>query len=117
LITVRTRDTLDRHDKSGVQFLVAREEHHPAVPADPPLSDLLCQDVAQSGRAPHRLASGAGHDAAVMAAVSSMAMISIRSPGGVSHHPDECVVHEDVAVALDVMVRFLDLLADRVGSP
>ena len=61
----------------------------PAVPADPLLSDLLCQAVVQAGHVPHRLASGAGHDAAVMAAVAPMAMLFLRSPGGVSHHPDE----------------------------
>ena len=64
----------------------------------------------------HRLTSGAGHDAAVMAAVAPMAMLFLRSPGGVSHHPDERVLPGDVAVALDVIVRYLDLLADRVES-
>jgi allantoate deiminase len=51
-----------------------------------------------------------------MAIVAPMAMLFLRSPGGVSHHPDESVRPEDVAIALDVMVRYLDLLADRVGS-
>jgi allantoate deiminase len=43
-------------------------------------------------------------------------MLFLRSPGGISHHPDESVRPEDVAVALDVMVRYLDSLADRVES-
>ena len=51
-----------------------------------------------------------------MAAVAPMAMLFLRSPGGVSHHPDERVRPEDVAVALDVMIRYLELLADRVES-
>jgi allantoate deiminase len=102
--------------RRGVQFRVAREEHHPAVLADPLLSDLLSWAVVQSAHVPHRLASGAGHDAAMMATVSPMAMLFLRSPGGVSHHPDERVLPGDVAVALDVMMRYLDLLADRVGS-
>jgi allantoate deiminase len=100
----------------GVGFLVAREEHHAAVPADPSAIGLLCRAVERAGRVPHRLASGAGHDAAVMAAVAPMAMLFLRSPGGISHHPDESVWPEDVAVALDVMIRYLDLLADRVES-
>jgi allantoate deiminase len=102
--------------RRGVEFRVEREEHQAAVPADLGLSDLLSEAVAQAGHVPHRLVSGAGHDAAVMAAVAPMAMLFLRSPGGVSHHPDECVLREDVVVALDVMVRYLGLLVDRVGS-
>jgi allantoate deiminase len=102
--------------RRGVEFLVAREAHHAAVPADPRLSGLLGQAVAQAGHVPHRLTSGAGHDAAVMAAAAPMAMLFLRSPGGISHHPDERVLPEDVAIALDVMIRYLDLLADRVES-
>jgi hypothetical protein len=45
-----------------------------------------------------------------------MALLFLRRPGGVSHHPDECVLVQDVIVALDVMVRYLDLLANRIGS-
>jgi allantoate deiminase len=102
--------------RRGVEFRVAQEEHHPAVPADPVLSDLLAEAVARAGHIPYRLASGAGHDAAVMAAVAPMAMLFLRSPGGVSHHPDERVLPEDVAIALDVIVHDLDLLADRLGA-
>jgi allantoate deiminase len=99
--------------RRGVDVLVAQEEHHPAVPADKFLTDLLGAAVAGAGHVPHRLTSGAGHDAAVMATVAPMTMLFLRSPGGVSHHPDERVRPDDVVVALDVMVRFLDLLADR----
>jgi allantoate deiminase len=40
-------------------------------------------------------------------------MLFLRSPGGVSHHPDERVRPEDVRAALDVMVRFLAAELDR----
>jgi allantoate deiminase len=38
-------------------------------------------------------------------------MLFVRSPGGVSHSPDERVLERDVQVALEVVVRFLDMLA------
>jgi allantoate deiminase len=101
--------------RRDVAFRVVREEHHTAVPADPLLSGLLGEAVASAGHAPHRLTSGAGHDAAVMADVAPMAMLFLRSPGGVSHHPDERVLPGDVIVALDVMVRYLHILAVRAG--
>ena len=92
------------------------QEHHSAVPADPVLSDWLGEALASTGHHPHRLVSGAGHDAGVMAAVAPMAMLFLRSPGGVSHHPDERVLPEDVAVGLEVLVHYLELLAGRIGS-
>ena len=48
--------------------------------------------------------------------MAPMAMLFLRSPGGISHHPDERVLPEDVAIALDVMIRYLDLLADLPGA-
>jgi allantoate deiminase len=99
----------------GVEFLVSQQEHHPAVPADPILSEWLGEALTSTGHSPHRLVSGAGHDAGVMAAVAPMAMLFLRSPEGVSHHPDERVRPEDVAVGLEVLIRYLDLLADRIG--
>ncbi len=33
------------------------------------------------------------------------AMLFLRSPGGISHHPDETVLAEDVAAALAVGAR------------
>ena len=100
----------------GVEFLVSQHEDHSAVPADPVLADWLAEALAASGQKAHRLESGAGHDAGVMAAVAPMAMLFLRSPGGVSHHPDECVLAGDVAVGIEVVVHFLEILAARIGS-
>ena len=33
-----------------------------------------------------------------------------------SHHPDERVLPEDVAVGLEVLIHYLDLLAGRIGT-
>jgi allantoate deiminase len=41
------------------------------------------------------------------------AMLFLRSPGGISHHPDETVLVEDVAAALEVGMRFLEQLEQR----
>jgi len=52
--------------------------------------------------------SGAGHDAVIMAGLCPVAMLFLRSPGGVSHHPSESVRREDVKAALIVMTTFLE---------
>ena len=79
----------------------------PATPCDRLLTSRLCQALISAGHPPHRMNSGAGHDAAVMARHCPTTMLFLRSPGGISHHPDECVRREDVRAALDVMIRFL----------
>ena len=61
----------------------------------------------------HELASGAGHDAGVLARAGvDAAMLFVRAGnGGVSHSPDEACADEDVAVALDVLTDALRRLA------
>lgn len=43
-----------------------------------------------------RLPSGAGHDAAALAAVADIGMIFVRCTDGVSHHPAEHVRADDI---------------------
>jgi allantoate deiminase len=102
-------------ERRGLRLYVDQAEHHAAVPADVRLSDLLDESARTVGYAPPRIVSGAGHDAAVMAALAPMAMLFLRSPGGVSHHPDETVLQEDVTAAIEVMVAFLHRLAGEVA--
>jgi allantoate deiminase len=84
-----------------------------AVPMDPALSALLGEAVAHAtGRAPRFITSGAGHDAMIVARRVPSAMLFLRSPGGLSHHPDETVLPEDVAAAYATGVEFLRRLCD-----
>jgi len=83
----------------------------PAVTMDPTLTALLERAVERCGTQPHRLASGAGHDAMIVAARMPAAMLFLRSPGGISHHPDEDVRVEDVELALTAGRHFLDELS------
>ena len=99
--------------RRGLTFRVDRALHLPAVPADHALTDRLASAVAGCGIGPHFLVSGAGHDAAILAQMMPMAMLFVRSPGGISHHPDERVDRDDVRAALDVMGRWLRDLADE----
>jgi allantoate deiminase len=55
--------------------------------------------------------SGAGHDAMIVASHLPSTMLFLRSPGGVSHHPDEDVLVDDVAAALRVGARFIEEFA------
>jgi len=78
-----------------------------AVPMAPAPTNMLADAVEATGRPVHRMVSGAGHDAMIVASRVPSAMLFLRSPGGISHHPDERVLDDDVAAALEVGVHWL----------
>jgi allantoate deiminase len=86
-----------------------REEHldQPAVAMDANLGGKLSQCIQAAGYPVHHMMSGAGHDAMILAPHVPAAMLFLRSPGGISHHPDEAVIAADVDAALDVGLRFI----------
>ena len=62
-----------------------------------------------------RLDTGAGHDAGVLAAHVSSAMLFVRNPTGISHSPDEHVEDDDAELGAAALADALtDLLS---GSP
>ncbi len=78
---------------------------------DEMLLGFLGDALEDSGRKRFELPSGAGHDAMILAGITRTAMLFIRSPGGISHHPSEAVQIGDVRAALDVAYRFLVKIA------
>jgi allantoate deiminase len=93
---------VDWHDGPGTE----------TVPCDPKLTALLARAARiEAGTAVPSLASGAGHDAVMLANVAPIAMLFVRCAGGISHHPAESVSPSDVAVALDVTTRVVEELA------
>jgi allantoate deiminase len=88
--------------------------NQPAVPMDARLLAMAETAFATAGAQPHRMVSGAGHDAMIVAEHMPAAMIFLRSPGGISHHPAESVRVEDVEMALRVGAAFLDGLGTQV---
>jgi len=84
----------------------------PAVAMAGGLTRVLEQAVRDSGTPLEHLVSGAGHDAMVVGGCMPAAMLFLRSPGGISHHPDEAVREDDVALALEIGQRFLARLAE-----
>jgi allantoate deiminase len=97
--------------QSRLAFSLDLDHEHAAVAMDEALTERLAGVIAAAGHEPQRLVSGAGHDAGPIAGVAPTAMLFLRSPGGVSHHPDEAVTHADVAAGLAALVRFVEELA------
>jgi allantoate deiminase len=82
-----------------------------SVAMNPALVATLERAVRAQGVPVHRIDSGAGHDAMIMATRMPAAMLFLRSPRGISHHPDEAVIEGDVAAALAAGLAFLEDLA------
>jgi allantoate deiminase len=88
-----------------------------AVRCDHELTELMARAAQSAGAEPERLASGAGHDAAVVAAIAPVAMMFVRCAGGVSHHPSESVSKADVAIAVEALGHFVEAVASRYPGP
>ncbi|GGM08050.1 allantoate amidohydrolase [Deinococcus aerophilus] len=97
----------------GVSVTITPKMEEPATPMSDTLRALLHRAAEAEGLPHPELVSGAGHDAMILAAHMPAAMLFVRSPNALSHHPDELVLPEDVADALRLSVRFLHLLAEQ----
>jgi allantoate deiminase len=84
------------------------------VPMNARLVSLADEAVRRTGSQPHRMISGAGHDAMILAEHLPCVMIFLRTPGGISHSPEERVNPTDVEKALEAGVNLLELLAFTV---
>jgi allantoate deiminase len=84
------------------------------VAMDERLRRVLREEAGRRAPGVVELASGAGHDAGILAAAGvPSAMLFVRSlAGGVSHAPEEDSAPEDVAVAVDVLAAAIGRLAD-----
>jgi allantoate deiminase len=82
-----------------------------AVEMDPVLICEIGNAMRSVGCPPHRMISGAGHDAMILAERVPAAMIFLRTPGGISHDPSESVMTEDVAKAIECGLHLLEQLA------
>jgi len=95
----------------NVQVRSLKMSEQAAVPMDAQLTATLTAAVKATGLPARTMVSGAGHDAMMIAPHMPATMLFLRSPGGLSHHPDERVVPGDVEHALAAVMQFVEMLA------
>lgn len=100
--------------RRGLEVDAAQYHEHPAVRLDAKLVAMAERAAGSAGYSTIRMTSGAGHDAMVIAPHVPSAMVFLRNPGGISHHPAESVAEEDVAAAIHMGLCFLDEFAVQV---
>jgi len=85
-----------------------------AVFMDSRLVHLLVKAASTNGYDASPIPSGAGHDAMIVARRIPSAMLFLRTPSGLSHHPDEVVLLADVEAALATGTTFLRTLIPEI---
>jgi allantoate deiminase len=91
-----------------IHFTVKKHYDQPATQMDRGIVALASEAIARAGFEVTQMTSGAGHDAMILAQHLPTGMIFLRTPGGISHHPDESVLEEDVNAALKAGILFLE---------
>ncbi len=96
--------------RRNLELTVSPVSERPAVGCSPRMIALLLKAI---GEGAVEVPSGAGHDGVYMSEITDIGMLFVRCKGGISHNPAESVTAGDVAVAIDVLGRFLQLLAEE----
>ncbi len=99
--------------EQGVGFDAVRESFTPLVTFDRALRDRIGAVLAATGAPAPVLATGAGHDAGVLAAEIPTAMLFVRNPSGVSHSPFERADSGDCETGVAALTAVLADLASR----
>jgi N-carbamoyl-L-amino-acid hydrolase len=105
----------------GVELAVERESWTPEVAFRDDLRDRLARLLGAAGPGPApgtaqvvpTLATGAGHDAGILAAAVPTAMLFVRNPSGVSHSPREHAGEADCLAGVEALADVLEDLACR----
>jgi allantoate deiminase len=104
--------------RRGLKVKWQRTQDNGAVTCSPALTAALDRSVKAVQGKSLSLVSGAGHDGVVMSTLCPVAMLFVRCREGLSHHPDEYASPKDLAVALQVVIDFLErLAADYTNEP
>ncbi|APZ44461.1 hypothetical protein BW247_00730 [Acidihalobacter ferrooxydans] len=95
-------------EQRGLELEASRVYEQSAVTCAPWLIDALgAAATEETGKPALRLFSGAGHDGLAMIRLTDIGMLFVRSPEGLSHHPDEDLYAHDAGVAAQTLLRFL----------
>ena len=92
----------------GLGFRIVQQLDQQSIEMQPALVSAATRALQKVGCRGHRMTSGAGHDAMILAEKVPSVMIFVRSPGGISHHPEETVLPGDVQLALAAGLHFLN---------
>ncbi|WP_344369602.1 Zn-dependent hydrolase [Agromyces tropicus] len=101
-------------ERRGLTWTVEDVHNAPAVLCSPDLIGAIeggIRTASTSVNAPAALFSKAGHDAMSLGKLTRVGMLFVRNADGVSHHPDESVLEDDVSRCIRALAESVILLA------
>ena len=105
----------DRRAPLSVKVDIDTYQRNAATALDPMVIDAAADAIAACGQAPLRLASGAGHDAMIMARHCPSGMIFVRCKGGISHNPAESITVADADLGVRALLEAVRRLDQRLA--
>lgn len=102
----------DLESKEGVTISRRQLARFEPVVFDERIVDLVEATATSHGCSVHRLPSGAGHDAQMLARICPTAMIFVPSEKGISHNPAENTSPVDITAGANVLLHVLMSLAE-----
>ncbi|MGY3572336.1 allantoate amidohydrolase [Vibrio paucivorans] len=108
-IAAREEMLADIHSLMAQYNLQYRHEQtyeQAAVTCSDALSATLAEAIGQAGIEAKHLFSGAGHDGLAVSKLTDIAMLFMRCTDGISHHPDEAILQQDLRAGIEVLNHF-----------
>ena len=99
-------------NRRGVRIAIETVNADRPATCDPRIVQHLSYACQQAAIPHRRLVSRAYHDSLFMAEIAPVAMLFVRSRGGISHRPDEYSSPEDIAAGVQVLAATLGQLAN-----
>lgn len=101
-------------EQREVRINIVWKHSAPAVKCADSIQQLFYEAATANGYKAPSLPSGAGHDGMAIAPLCDVGMLFILSPRGLSHHPEEAVVHNDVKASVETLFTALCKKAEIV---
>lgn len=103
-------------ERRGVHFELEETMRAAAAPSAPVWQQRWERAVASLGLPPHRMPSGAGHDAMKLHEAMPQAMLFMRGlNAGISHNPLEAITNDDTDLCVRAFQTLLDQLATELS--
>lgn len=108
---VQARETFQKGVEQALTALNLSYDHsqtyeQQAVQCSKTLSSKLISAIEACGIESKALFSGAGHDGLAVSSLTDIAMLFMRCTNGISHHPDEAILPEDLEASIKVLKEF-----------
>ncbi len=109
-------DVLDRLraicERRGLSYRIEETMRAAAAPCAPEWQQHWASAADATGLPPHRMPSGAGHDAMKLHEAMPQGMLFVRGENaGISHNPLESSTNDDIQLAVEAFARLLDQVA------